>query len=184
MTVVNIPNRPIGSEDRSIAAILADFDAITNVVNGQIDGTHNIAAKSILTSNLADELIDTLQLQDKCVTKAKLSEELQKALEGKITVGAWIPLAFLAKCTSVGAHEAAARFELGGLVIRLRGKLKLNAEAKNGEVLAQLGAGMENAYGEIGLQGVVFVAAALAVQGAALFNGHELYLDGLILPLT
>lgn len=38
MTVATIPNRPLGTDPRSVSAILADFDAITAVVNGNLDG--------------------------------------------------------------------------------------------------------------------------------------------------
>lgn len=38
MTSVNLPNRPIGTDARSIAAILANFDAVLAAVNGGIDG--------------------------------------------------------------------------------------------------------------------------------------------------
>jgi microcystin-dependent protein len=37
MTNVTIPNRPLGTDTRSIEMILADFDAITSVINGQLD---------------------------------------------------------------------------------------------------------------------------------------------------
>src|ERR1700690_2359304 len=37
MTLITIPNRPSGSSVRSIEQILADFDAITAVVNGNLD---------------------------------------------------------------------------------------------------------------------------------------------------
>lgn len=46
MPTVTIPNRPVGSDVRSIAAILANFDAITSVINGGLDGT-NISDSSI-----------------------------------------------------------------------------------------------------------------------------------------
>jgi microcystin-dependent protein len=37
MTFVSIPNRPLGTDVRSIEMILADFDAITSVINGGLD---------------------------------------------------------------------------------------------------------------------------------------------------
>lgn len=40
MTQVSIPNRPLGSDTRSIEMILADFDAITAVINGELDATN------------------------------------------------------------------------------------------------------------------------------------------------
>jgi microcystin-dependent protein len=40
MTFVTIPNRPLGSDTRSIEMILADFDAVTAVINGQLDQTN------------------------------------------------------------------------------------------------------------------------------------------------
>lgn len=43
MTLITIPNRPAGTDVRSIEQILADFDAITSVVNGNLDVT-NLAA--------------------------------------------------------------------------------------------------------------------------------------------
>lgn len=36
MTTITIPNRPAGTDDRSIEDILANFDAITTVVNGNL----------------------------------------------------------------------------------------------------------------------------------------------------
>jgi hypothetical protein len=59
MTLVTIPNRPAGTDQRSIELILADFDAITDVVNGHLDSTNmepsflaglgpSVAAKSII----------------------------------------------------------------------------------------------------------------------------------------
>jgi hypothetical protein len=42
MTLITIPNRPSGSTVRSIEQILADFDAITDVVNGGLDRLTNI----------------------------------------------------------------------------------------------------------------------------------------------
>lgn len=44
MTVITIPNRPAGTDQRSIELILADFDAITDVVNGGLDATNMSAA--------------------------------------------------------------------------------------------------------------------------------------------
>ena len=40
MTQVTKPNRPLGTDTRSIEAILADFDAITGVINGNLDVTN------------------------------------------------------------------------------------------------------------------------------------------------
>lgn len=48
MTAVTIPNRPVGTDARAIALILADFDAITTVVNGQLDH-NNLAANAGIT---------------------------------------------------------------------------------------------------------------------------------------
>lgn len=43
MTSVNLPNRPIGTDARSIAAILANFDAVLAAVNGGIDGDNLVS---------------------------------------------------------------------------------------------------------------------------------------------
>lgn len=40
MTVASIPNRPAGSAPRAIADMLANFDAVTNVINGHLDETN------------------------------------------------------------------------------------------------------------------------------------------------
>lgn len=40
MALVTIPNRPIGSDARSIAQMLANFDAVTDQVNGNVDGNN------------------------------------------------------------------------------------------------------------------------------------------------
>ena len=40
MTHVTIPNRPLGTDQRSIEYILSDFDAITGVINGGLDDTN------------------------------------------------------------------------------------------------------------------------------------------------
>lgn len=40
MALATIPNRPIGSDARSIAAMLANFDAITGQLNGNVDGNN------------------------------------------------------------------------------------------------------------------------------------------------
>jgi len=38
--IVTIPNRPAGTDIRSIEQILADFDAITSVINGNLDASN------------------------------------------------------------------------------------------------------------------------------------------------
>src|SRR5258707_1268779 len=43
MGFITIPNRPAGNDFKSIEAILADFDAIINVVNGNLDATNMFA---------------------------------------------------------------------------------------------------------------------------------------------
>lgn len=40
MSLITIPNRPVGTDERSIEDILANFDAITTVVNGDLDSTN------------------------------------------------------------------------------------------------------------------------------------------------
>lgn len=74
MTVAVIPNRPLGSEARSITAILANFDAITKVINGEIDGTNNIKAASIKTANL----------ENGSVSESKLSADVQALINAKV----------------------------------------------------------------------------------------------------
>lgn len=44
MTVLGIPNRPAGTDQRSIEAILADFDAVISWANGNIDANNLSAA--------------------------------------------------------------------------------------------------------------------------------------------
>jgi hypothetical protein len=51
---VTIPNRPAGTDTRSIAAILADFDAVLNELNGNIDNTHVKVGAAIALSKLAN----------------------------------------------------------------------------------------------------------------------------------
>ena len=53
MTIAVIPNRPAGTAVRSIEQILANFDAITNVINGNIDYS-NLA--SVMANKIALEM--------------------------------------------------------------------------------------------------------------------------------
>lgn len=56
MTTIVIPNRPAGGDARSIASLLANFDAITSVVNGNIDSA-NIASGGVKRSNLNVDIV-------------------------------------------------------------------------------------------------------------------------------
>lgn len=69
MTNVVIPNRPLPGEERDINALLANFDAITKVINGEID-SGNITAASIKTASY----------ENGSVTEAKLATAVQTKL--------------------------------------------------------------------------------------------------------
>lgn len=70
MTKITIPNRPLPGETRDINALLADFDAITTVVNGKLDGATNIEKEGIEEKNYKKESIS--------------QEKLTAAVQGKI----------------------------------------------------------------------------------------------------
>lgn len=53
MSTITIPNRPAGTDVRSIEQILANFDAITNGVNGNLDTTNLSATAAIKRSQMA-----------------------------------------------------------------------------------------------------------------------------------
>lgn len=61
MAIVTIPNRPAGTDVRSIAAILANFDAITTDYNGNIDAT-NIKDGSITSAKFAAGAVSSLPI--------------------------------------------------------------------------------------------------------------------------
>lgn len=48
MPFVTIPNRPSGGDIRAIEQILADFDAITEVINGNLDATNFVSGPSVI----------------------------------------------------------------------------------------------------------------------------------------
>lgn len=72
MTLITIPNRPAGTDVRSIEQILANFDAITEAVNGNIDYT-----------NLASELQGLLNIP----TVSSGGTTVQQALGWEPTIG-------------------------------------------------------------------------------------------------
>lgn len=53
MTTASIPNRPLGTDQRSIELILANFDAVLAVINGELDHNNLSAGAAIALSQLA-----------------------------------------------------------------------------------------------------------------------------------
>jgi microcystin-dependent protein len=58
LTNVTIPNRPLGTDVRSIEMILADFDAVTSVINGQLD-TGNMSSLGQQSVYMPGDLVIT-----------------------------------------------------------------------------------------------------------------------------
>lgn len=75
MTICTIPNRPKPSENRDINAILADFDAITKVINGELEGKNNLANEGVEEKNYKKESIP----------EEKLAKAVKEALAKTVT---------------------------------------------------------------------------------------------------
>jgi len=73
MTLVTIPYKPLPGEVRNITQITANFEEFLKVINGELDGEHNIAANAIKTTNI----------ENLAVTEGKLSVAVQASLNTK-----------------------------------------------------------------------------------------------------
>lgn len=96
----NIPNRPAGTDPRSIADILGNFDYITDITEGLAAGngfdskaidTPSIADGAIEATQLATDAVETAKIKDSAVTVAKLAAGViqagRVAATGQLTVG-------------------------------------------------------------------------------------------------
>jgi hypothetical protein len=110
MTFVTIPNRPLGTDTRSIEMLLADFDAITSTINGGLD------AGNMSASGLAGFL-----------------QSVSGGVQRKIAVGS-VPVTF-----SASVHSAIATIPhgLGVVPVFFGGFLDTHSSGSNAQNTVQ-----------------------------------------------
>ena len=107
MTLVTIPNRPLGTDTRSIELLLADFDAITAVINGGLD-----------QSNMSSVGTQALHQPGDIIASAASSRTGCLLCDGSAVSRATYATLFGAIGTTYGAGDGSSTFNLPSLTGR------------------------------------------------------------------